>query len=91
MLVKSLVEGFSGGTKKAVSQDDTSSAIPQEAFDAMQREALRGISQKVGSRLPIVRGKDRGLPKVEPVFDLNVMKERNVDVIRRRAKMKVVE
>jgi hypothetical protein len=90
LLVKAIVDGFGGGTK-APSADNDTAEIPQEAMDAMQREAMRGIAAKAGSRLPIVRGRDRGLPKKEPVFDIGAMRERNAEVIRRRAKMKAVE
>jgi hypothetical protein len=83
ILVKALVKGLGGevNAPPAVSQE-----IPQHVFDAMQNSALAGIAAKAGPRLPITRGKDAGLPKSSPVFDFDELRERNKDVLRRRAK-----
>ena len=81
ILVKALVEGFGGKKKSTV---DETVEMPQEAFDAMQKSAMAEIAVKAGPRLPILQGKDRGLPKTPPVFDIEVMRQRNAEVLARR-------
>jgi hypothetical protein len=51
----------------------------------MQRAALVGIAAKAGPRLPIMSGPDRGLPKTLPTFDMEELKRRNIDVLKKRA------
>lgn len=85
ILVKALVEGFGGGVKKKQLVDDDSTIdVPDEAFKAMQRSALAGIAARAQGRLPIIAGPDLGLPKSQPVFDIDEMRKRNNDVIARR-------
>jgi hypothetical protein len=50
----------------------------------MQRSALQGIKEKAGPLLPIMRGRDPGLPKAPPVFDLDKMREKNIASLRKR-------
>ena len=76
ILVKALVEGFGGKTSSLPSQQE----IPPAAMEEMQRSALAAIAIKAGPRLPIVRGKDKGLPKAPPVFDLDELRRRNANV-----------
>jgi hypothetical protein len=77
------MDGLSGGTK-----EDKSETIdmPPEAFEAMQASAVAAIAAKAGSRLPIVQGRDRGLPKAPPVFDIEEMKKRNEAGLRKKGK-----
>jgi len=83
VLLKALLKGLGGEqTPPTVSTPD----IPSHVFDEMQRSALAGIAAKAGPRLPITRGKDAGLPKVAPVFDIDALRERNKEVLRRSAK-----
>jgi hypothetical protein len=46
-------------------------------MEAMRQSALAEIQVKAGPRLPVMQGKDKGLPKTPPVFDENVLQERN--------------
>lgn len=55
-----------------------------EAFEAMQNSALGAITSKAGSRLPVMQGKDPGLPKAAPVFDLDELRKRNSDIMSQR-------
>lgn len=55
-----------------------------EAFEAMQNSALGAITSKAGNRLPVMQGKDPGLPKAAPVFDLEELRKRNSDLMARR-------
>ena len=88
LLVKAIVEGLGGGVKeKPMAEQD----IPPEAMEAMRNSALTAIAAKAGSRVPILQGRDPGLPKAEPAFDLEEMRRRNADVLRRRAMMKVAD
>jgi hypothetical protein len=81
LLVKAIVEGLGGGHKTTAEGDFT---VPPEALDAMQRSALSQISVKAGPQLPIVRGRDVGLPSAAPVFDLDTMRQRNQDRLKSR-------
>lgn len=83
ILVKALVEGF--GVKKKPKTDGEDFVVPQEAQDAMQRSAVGAIAAKADPRwLPVTRGRDRGLPKAAPVFDLTELRERNLEALRKR-------
>jgi hypothetical protein len=85
LLVKAIVEGLGGQTQpKANDVVD----VPPEAMLAMQRSAAQAVVAKAGSRLPMVHGRDKGLPSAQPVFDIEEMRRRNADVTRRRAQMK---
>ena len=57
--------------------------IPADALKAMNDSVLQGLSSKAGRSLPVVRGKDRGLPKAAPVFDLEAMRQRNEAIAKR--------
>ena len=70
-----LVKAFVGWGKKE--QPLVDATIPPEALEQMQRSALAAISAKAGNRLPIIKGKDKGLPKVQPTFDLDELRRRN--------------
>ena len=83
ILVKALVNGFGGIKKPKVDEDGFT--IPSEAQDAMQRSAVGAIAAKADPRwLPVTRGRDRGLPKAAPVFDLTELRERNLEALRKR-------
>ena len=79
--LKALAAGFGVGVKENKVQDD-GTFIPSEAQEAMQRSAMQAIAAKAGSRLPIMRGKDPGLPKAKPVFDLNELRNKNIDALK---------
>lgn len=84
--MKALVEGFGGGIKSKA-EGEAGLTIPSEAQEAMQRSALAGITSKADPRwLPVTRGEDRGLPKTSPVFDLSRLREKNLEVLRKRVK-----
>lgn len=52
-----------------------------------------GIPSELRNRpgLPIVRGRDPGLPKTAPVFDLNAMKRKNIERMVATAKKRGVK
>lgn len=83
VLVKAIVEGL-GGARSAPRELD----MPAEAQEEMRRSALTQISAKAGSRLPILVGKDPGLPKQAPILDINLLRERNAELIRSRVQKK---
>ena len=60
-----------------------------EEFAALQRGALAAIAAKAGTRLPIIQGKDKGLPKNAPVFDLEELRRKN-DLIAKKGRQKSV-
>jgi hypothetical protein len=88
LLVKAIVEGLGGGVK---SENEAPFEVPDEAMAEMQRSAASAIVAKAGNRLPMVRGKDAGLPKAPPVFDIEELRKRNAEVARRRAEIKAVK
>jgi hypothetical protein len=90
ILVKALLEGLGGGNK-AKTKAVTSADIPAAAMDAMQKSAMQAIAAKAGPTLPIIQGKDKALPKTPPIFDENELRQRNAEVLKRRATMKVVQ
>jgi len=86
LLVKALVEGFGG--KAATAESKTPSAdIPPAAMAAMQNSALAQIQVKAGPTLPVVRGRDPGLPKTPPIFDPEVLRAKN-SALRLRLQIK---
>jgi hypothetical protein len=82
ILVKAIVEGLGGGRKAQI--DHETMDIPPDASAAMQRSALAGIASKAGPTLPVMRGRDLGLPTAQPVFDIDEMKRRNAEIMNRR-------
>jgi hypothetical protein len=80
-LVKALVEGF-GGKPGADSAKEF--YIPPEAMRAMQDSAMAEIATRAGNRLPIIKGRDKGLPKAPPTFDVDELKRRNEAVRQKR-------
>jgi hypothetical protein len=74
------VQGL-GGWKTPQTESLGAGDIPADAMAAMNASALQAIQSKAGNRLPIIRGKDTGLPKAAPVFDLDAMRKRNAEVI----------
>lgn len=88
VLVKALAEGFGVIAKPEPKADFD---IPPEAMLAMQASAISAISTKAGPRLPVIKGRDKGLPKTPPTFDLDELRRRNADVSRRRAQIKAVK
>ena len=81
LLVKALVGGFGGGSAAT----PESSEIPPDILAKMQQSALQVLAVKAGPGLPILRGRDKGLPKAEPIFDVTEMQQKNVECLKRRA------
>lgn len=69
ILVKAIVVGF-GGRPAAKSQQ------PQAAADD---SVLTELSVKAGRALPVIRGKDSGLPQAKPMFDFEALKQKNAE------------
>ena len=75
------MEGLGGGVSPSVA------SISPEALDEMQKSAIAGIEAKADPRiLPVIRGRDRGMPAAPPVFDIDEMRKRNAAVAARRSK-----
>lgn len=85
LLLKAIVEGLGGAQVPGSALPN----VPPEAAEAMERAALAEIQAKGAGRIPIVRGRDKGLPKTPPVFDLDTMRAHNADVAKAFAKGKV--
>lgn len=81
--LKAIAAGFGVGQKENKVEDD-GTFIPTEAQEAMQRSAMQAIAAKAGSRLPILRGGDPGLPKAKPVFDIDSLRNKNIEVLKKR-------
>lgn len=69
------MEGLGGGNKSPSA--GAHADVPPEAAEAMQRSALTEIAAKAGRRIPIVRGRDKGLPKAPPILDVEAMRAKN--------------
>lgn len=53
----------------------------KKAFAVMQESARTQIAKRADPRwLPILEGRDKGLPKAAPVFDIDEMRKRNLAV-----------
>ena len=87
LLLKAIVEGLGGG--KATGTKQAELAVPPEAAEAMEKAALAEIRTKGAGRIPIVRGRDKGLPKTLPVFDIDAMRANNATTARALVKGKV--
>jgi hypothetical protein len=86
VMVQILVESFSGVKfGKAAEVSPEGIELPSEAMVEMTKSAMAGIEAKAGNRLPIVRGKDKGLPKEAPVFNVDELRLKNAEIIRKRA------
>jgi hypothetical protein len=87
ILLKALLEGL-GGTKSKVEVEEQEATLgPNDpAFGEMQRAAAAAISMKAGRALPIMRGRDPGLPAAAPVFDESEMRKRNAEILRRKGR-----
>ncbi len=83
ILVKAIVGWTSGTGTKGV---NGGAIMPPEAAEAMEKAALAEIQAKGAGRIPIVRGRDKGLPKAPPVFDVEAMRAHNTDVAKTFAK-----
>lgn len=82
--VKAIVEGLGVGKKRTTEPNAMSPEDEKIAFDSMQRSAMGAIAAKAGHRLPIIVGKDPGLPKMAPVFDFAELRKRNMEVAKGR-------
>lgn len=89
ILVKAIVEGLGGGPKPKEEVDKDGFKVPVAAEYAMQRSAAQAIAAKAGSRLPVIQGRDKGLPQSAPIFDLDEMRKKNMEVLRRRTEEKL--
>jgi hypothetical protein len=83
ILVHAIVKGLGGETTTTSSSDDTFT-IPNEAQDALQKSATAAIAAKAGHRLPVIQGRDTGLPKASPVFDVDALREKNIELLKKR-------
>jgi len=81
LLVKAIVEGF-GGTRPGPMGQTADVQMPPAAAEAMEKAALAEIRTKGAGRIPIIQGRDKGLPKAPPVFDLDKLRERNGTVAK---------
>jgi hypothetical protein len=69
LLVKAIAEGLGGGKLKSV---PGSSEVEAN---------LENIRARAGPALPVISGRDIGLPKNAPVFDLETLRKRNTERI----------
>jgi hypothetical protein len=58
--------------------------VPPEATAAMESSALSALATKAGPALPIMRGRDPGLPQAKPIFDIDELRSRNLDLLKTR-------
>ena len=86
ILVKALVEGFCGKSKP---EEEPFAELPPDAAKAMRQAALAEVARKAGPAIPIVRGKDRGLPQKAPVFDYEELRKRDEESQKRNNEFRV--
>lgn len=79
VLVKTLVEGLAGAGKPRT----LASAAAKAGIDEATLAKLRA---EAGKALPQIKGRDPGLPKAAPVFDLDVLRRRNAERIAKAVK-----
>lgn len=84
MILKGFIGGFGGNATEPKTK--TADEIPVEAMTAMQNSVMREIAVKAGNRLPVTKGRDRGLPKAPPVFDLEALRAKNAEAVERMKK-----
>jgi len=83
LLVKALVNGFGGIETKP--KDGEAIDIPPDVQKHLQKSAVQAIASKADPRwLPVQIGKDKGLPAAAPVFDIDEMRQRNIETLRKR-------
>ena len=80
-----MCEGFGNVTISNKPKSNQDFVIPQNAQDQMRKSAMVKISTEFGTRLPVLLGKDQGLPKNKPIFDLAEMEKRNIDLRKQKA------
>jgi hypothetical protein len=91
LLLQAIIDGLGGGSKaKPAKPSAEQTEAESRAMAAMQQSALAEIQTKAGPSFPVMRGKDKGLPKAAPVFDENLLRERNA-ALAAGLKLKVVE
>ena len=78
LLVRAIVEGLGGGRKPVFVQDQAQ----------ISDRDLTELASQAGKALPIQRGPDPGLPKAAPVFDLDLMRKKNLAYIIKAGKSK---
>ena len=84
MLVRAFVGFDAEKSKQRRNEAITQAEVPSAAIDAMNQSALQYIASRAApGSMPIKRGKDTGLPKKAPVFDIAEMRRRNEAVSRR--------
>lgn len=68
--LKALLQGFVGAAKGNGAPRTTAAITSNPDVD----KTLSEISVKAGRAIPVLRGKDHGLPKTVPVFDFEELK-----------------
>lgn len=79
LLLKALLDGLSGKAKPAAEAE----TVVRPDMD--QLRVISEISMKAGPHMPVVRGKDSGLPRTPPSFNVDELRQRNAEVLRRKA------
>jgi hypothetical protein len=82
ILVKALLEGLGGGKANKTPTADEFQQLAPEAMKAMQDSAMEAIVAKAGNRLPVTRGRDKGLPHRGPIFDVELLRDKNDTVAK---------
>lgn len=88
ILVKGLLLGL-GAVPQTADKSSAQAEISQEAQTKMKQMAtLTAIAAKAGTQMPVMRGRDPGLPAQAPNFDEAAMRLRNAEILARRVKMR---
>lgn len=84
VLVRAIAEGLGGEVRQP-----TEAEKAVEAAGADVERTLTEISVRSRGSVPVTRGKDLGLPKIPPAFDLDEMRRRNAERVLMRHKARI--
>jgi hypothetical protein len=83
MLLDAIVRAFGGGGTESSNSTQSRAAQTGGSTEGPTNAQLFELSVKAGNSLPILKGKDVGLPATPPVFDFEELRARNTATVVR--------